>query len=63
MKVKVWIFEEFLQGWKGLQVVSRERRFGLLGNQRISRLEENTETGRQKNDELAENKTFSHSTN
>ena len=63
MKVKVWIFEVSLQGWKGLQVVSWERRFGLLGNQRISRLEENTETGRQKTDDPAENKTFSHSTN
>ena len=37
-KVKVWTFEEPL----ALQVVSRERGFGLLGNQRISRLEENT---------------------
>ena len=58
-KVKVWTFEEPL----ALQVVSRERGFGLLGNQRISRLEENTEPGRlQKTDEAAENKTFSLST-
>ena len=58
-KVKVWAFEEPL----ALQVVSRERGFGLLGNQRISRLEENTEPGQlQKTDEAAENKTFSLST-
>ena len=58
-KVKVRAFEEPL----ALQVVSRERGFGLLVNQRISRLEENTEPGRlQKTDEAAENKTFSFST-